>query len=108
MSRAVPRSRKALALVAGAAALAGQLTLAAPVSAAEAPYSVTPLRFTVEAGGRSCAVDADLYRPAGVDAARPAPAVLATNGFGGSKGDGSTDAIGRAFAERGYVGLVYS
>ncbi|MFV6031846.1 CocE/NonD family hydrolase [Streptomyces sp. NPDC056264] len=108
MSRAVPRSRKALALVAGAAALAGPLTLAAPVSAAEAPYSVTPLRFTVEAGGRSCAVDADLYRPAGVDAARPAPAVLATNGFGGSKSDGSTDAIGRAFAERGYVGLVYS
>ncbi|MFJ5137190.1 CocE/NonD family hydrolase [Streptomyces sp. NPDC088707] len=108
MSRALPRSRKALALLAGAAALAGPLTLAPPASAAEVPYSVTPLRFTVEAGGRSCAVDADLYRPAGVDAGHPAPAVLATNGFGGSKSDGSTDAIGRAFAERGYVGLVYS
>ncbi|WP_442809765.1 CocE/NonD family hydrolase [Streptomyces sp. SR27] len=112
MSRAVPRSRKALALVAGAAALAAPLTLAAPASGAESTaggsYTVTPLRFTVEAGGRSCAIDADLYRPAGVDAAHPAPAVLATNGFGGSKSDGSTDAIGRAFAERGYVGLVYS
>ncbi|MFJ2936981.1 CocE/NonD family hydrolase [Streptomyces sp. NPDC087219] len=108
MSRAVPRSRKVLALAAGAAALAGPLTLATPASGAEAPYSVTPLRFTVEAGGRSCVVDADLYRPAGVDAGRPAPAVLATNGFGGSKSDGSTDAIGKAFAERGYVGLVYS
>lgn len=53
-------------------------------------------------------VDADLYRPAGVDAASPAPAVLATNGFGGSKSDGSTDAIGKAVAARGYVGLVYS
>ncbi len=113
MSRAVPRSRRILALVAGAAALAAPLALAAPANGAEAKtaagaYTVTPLRFTVEAGGRTCAVDADLYRPAGVDAAHPAPAVLATNGFGGSKSDGSTDAIGRAFAERGYVGLVYS
>ncbi|MER5963915.1 CocE/NonD family hydrolase [Streptomyces sp. NPDC002057] len=117
MSRAVPRSRKAIALVAGAAALAAPLTLAAPAAAAvravgpagaTGTYTVTPLRFTVEAGGRSCSIDADLYRPAGVDAARPAPAVLATNGFGGSKSDGSTDAIGRAFAARGYVGLVYS
>ncbi|MEU0399503.1 CocE/NonD family hydrolase [Streptomyces sp. NPDC006197] len=111
VSRAVPRSRKALALVAGAAALAAPLALAAPANGAEAgsgAYTVTPLRFTVEAGGRSCAVDADLYRPAGADAAHPAPAVLATNGFGGSKSDGSTAAIGKAFAERGYVGLVYS
>lgn len=34
--------------------------------------------------------------------------MLATNGFGGSKSDGSTDAIGKAFAERGYVSLIYS
>ncbi|MFE1553032.1 CocE/NonD family hydrolase [Streptomyces sp. NPDC058718] len=113
MSRAVPRSRRILALVAGAATLAAPLVLAAPANGAEAEtavgaYTVTPLRFTVEAGGRTCAVDADLYRPAGVDAAHPAPAVLATNGFGGSKSDGSTDTIGKAFAERGYVGLVYS
>nr|WP_314612421.1 CocE/NonD family hydrolase [Streptomyces sp. DSM 40976] len=113
VSRAVPRSRRILALVAGAAALAAPLALAAPANGAEAEtaagaYTVTPLRFTVEAGGRTCAVDADLYRPAGVDAGHPAPAVLATNGFGGSKSDGSTDAIGKAFAERGYVGLVYS
>ncbi|MER7540159.1 CocE/NonD family hydrolase [Streptomyces sp. NPDC097704] len=115
MSRAVPRSRTALALV--AAALAAPLALAAPAAGAEspgtgapapAPYTVTPLRFTVQAGGRSCAVDADLYRPAGADAAHPVPAVLATNGFGGSKSDGSTAAIGKAFAERGYAGLVYS
>ncbi|MFJ9048788.1 CocE/NonD family hydrolase [Streptomyces bacillaris] len=91
-----------------AAALAAPLVLAGPTHAEPAPYTVTPLKFTVQAGGRSCTVDADLYRPAGVDADRPAPAVLATNGFGGSKSDGSTDAIGKAVAARGYVGLVYS
>ncbi|MFC8506590.1 CocE/NonD family hydrolase [Streptomyces sp. NPDC057411] len=108
MSRALPRSRALLALAAGAA-LAAPLALAAPAQGAETgTYTVTPLRFTVEAGGRRCTVDADLYRPDGVDAAHPAPAVLATNGFGGSKTDGSTDAIGRTVAARGYVGLVYS
>lgn len=108
MSRALLRSRALLALTAGAA-LAAPLTLAAPAQGAETgTYTVTPLSFTVEAGGRRCTVDADLYRPDGVDAAHPAPAVLATNGFGGSKTDGSTDAIGKAVAARGYVGLVYS
>ncbi|WSQ40711.1 CocE/NonD family hydrolase [Streptomyces sp. NBC_01224] len=93
------------------AALAAPLVLtgAAHATAAEtSQYTVTPLKFTIQADGRSCTVDADLYRPAGADAQHPAPAVLATNGFGGSKSDGSTDAIGKAFASRGYVGLVYS
>ncbi|MGW4159793.1 CocE/NonD family hydrolase [Streptomyces sp. NPDC004788] len=109
-ARVLPRSRKVLALTAGAA-LAAPLALAAPAQGAEPgtyTYTVTPLRFTVQAGGPSCALDADLYRPEGVDAAHPAPAVLATNGFGGSKSDGTTDAIGKAVATRGYVGLVYS
>ncbi|MEU7033173.1 CocE/NonD family hydrolase [Streptomyces sp. NPDC046237] len=108
MSRALPLSRKFLALAASSA-IAAPLALAGPASGAEAgAYTVTPLTFTVETGGRTCTVDADLYRPAGVDAVHRAPAVLATNGFGGSKADGSTDAIGKAFAARGYVGLVYS
>ncbi|UOB09197.1 CocE/NonD family hydrolase [Streptomyces sp. HP-A2021] len=106
VSRRVPRSRAPLALALGAA-LAAPLVLTPPASAAD-PYTVTPLKFTVQAGGRSCTVDADLYRPAGVDRGHPAPAVLGTNGFGGSKSDGSTDAIGKAFAQRGYVSLVYS
>ncbi|MFB9558532.1 CocE/NonD family hydrolase [Streptomyces roseoviridis] len=112
---ALPGSRKLLALTAGAV-LAAPLAFTAPAAraadtatdGATSTYTVTPLRFTVQAGGRTCAVDADLYRPDGVDAAHPAPAVLATNGFGGSKNDGSTDAIGKAVAARGYVGLVYS
>ncbi|MGC5360408.1 CocE/NonD family hydrolase [Streptomyces sp. DT24] len=108
MSRAVPGFRRTLTGLA-CAALAAPLVLTAPAHASgTAARTVTPLRFTVPAGGRSCTVDADLYRPAGVDARHPAPAVLATNGFGGSKSDGTTDAIGRAFADRGYVALVYS
>ncbi|MET9951311.1 CocE/NonD family hydrolase [Streptomyces sp. NPDC006339] len=110
----LPRSRTILALAA-AALTAAPLAVTAPARAADTvtdgtngTYTVTPLRFTVQAGGRTCAVDADLYRPDGVDADHPAPAVLATNGFGGSKNDGSTDAIGKAVAARGYVGLVYS
>lgn len=99
---------KPLAYVA-AAALAAPLALAGAAQAAPvADYTVTPLKFTVQAGGRSCTVDADLYRPTGADAGHRVPAVLATNGFGGSKSDGSTDAIGKAFVSRGYVGLVYS
>lgn len=110
MSRALPRSRKSLALAAGTALLA-PLALASPAAADDptaGQYTVTALKFTVVAGGRTCAIDADLYRPAGVDAARPAPAVLTTNGFGGSKADGSTDATAKAFAARGYVALAYS
>ncbi|MEV6943436.1 CocE/NonD family hydrolase [Streptomyces sp. NPDC051172] len=106
MSRRVFRSRAPLALALGAA-LAAPQALTPPVSAA-GQYSVTALKFTVQAGGRRCAVDADLYRPAGVDSSHRAPAVLATNGFGGSKSDGTTDAIGKALASRGYVSLIYS
>ncbi|MGW3727802.1 CocE/NonD family hydrolase [Streptomyces sp. F001] len=106
MSRRVSRSRAVLAAALGAA-LTAPLALTAPATAT-GQYTVSALKFTVRAGGRTCTIDADLYRPAGVNSARPAPAVLATNGFGGSKNDGSTDAIGKAFAQRGYVGLVYS
>ncbi|WP_244363033.1 CocE/NonD family hydrolase [Streptomyces aquilus] len=97
MSRRVLGYSVPLALLLGA-------TLATPAPAS-GQYTVTALKFTVRAGGRACTIDADLYRPTGVDRA---PAVLATNGFGGSKSDGSTDVIGKAFAERGYVSLVYS
>ncbi|MGW0859613.1 CocE/NonD family hydrolase [Streptomyces sp. NPDC002690] len=107
MSAVVARFGKSFAALAGAA-LTAPLVLAVPARAVQEPYTVTPLKFTVRAGGRDCTVDADLYRPRGADPAHPVPAVLATNGFAGSKSDGSTDALGRAFAARGYVGLVYS
>jgi ABC-2 type transport system ATP-binding protein len=53
-----------------------------------------------------CNVKANLFTPAGVSASNPAPAILATNGFGGSKSD--FDTLGPAFARRGYVFLAYS
>ncbi|MEV6479558.1 CocE/NonD family hydrolase [Streptomyces sp. NPDC051576] len=106
-------SRRLLGICAALAlTLTAPLALGGPAAATDQQtldqYTVTALKFTVPAGGRKCTVDADLYRPADVDRAHPAPAVLATNGFGGSKSDGSTDGIGKAFAQRGYVGLVYS
>ncbi|WP_444473158.1 CocE/NonD family hydrolase [Streptomyces inhibens] len=115
MSRAVsrPALRRSLVLLTGTA-LAAPLVLtvptvpAAPAAAATDPYTVTALKVTVRAGERRCTLDADVYRPAGVDAGHPAPAVLTTNGFGGSKADGSTDALAKAFAARGYVALAYS
>ncbi|MFE1171145.1 alpha/beta fold hydrolase [Streptomyces sp. NPDC058773] len=108
-SRAVlrPVLRRSLALLAGAA-LAAPLALTAPAVAAADPYTVTALKVTVQAGDRRCTLDTDVYRPAGADAAHPAPAVLTTNGFGGSKKDGSTDGLAKAFAARGYVVLAYS
>ncbi|MEU9986727.1 CocE/NonD family hydrolase [Streptomyces sp. NPDC048045] len=106
MFRRAPRFRAPLALALGAA-LAAPLALTAPVGAT-GQYTVSALKFTVRAAGRTCAVDADLYRPAGVDGSHRAPAVLATNGFGGSKSDSGSRAIGKALAERGYVSLVYS
>ncbi|WP_331447362.1 CocE/NonD family hydrolase [Streptomyces xanthochromogenes] len=109
--RTVPRTRKPLAAALGAA-LAVPLLASAPAVASpradEGQVTVTALKFTVRAGGRTCAVDADLYRPAGVDKAHPAPAVLTTNGFGGNKADGSTAGTAKAFAARGYVALAYS
>ncbi|MFF8369391.1 CocE/NonD family hydrolase [Streptomyces lydicus] len=108
-SRAVSRPvlRTSLALLT-AGALAAPLLQGAPAAAAADPYTVTALKVTVRAGKRTCALDADVYRPAGVDAAHPAPAVLTTNGFGGSKADGSTDVLAKSFATRGYVALAWS
>ncbi|WP_244420153.1 CocE/NonD family hydrolase [Streptomyces hygroscopicus] len=113
MSRGVPRGgsrpvlRRSLAVLAGSA-LAAPLVLSAPATAAADPYTVTALKVTVRAGARKCTLDTDVYRPAGADAAHPAPAVLTTNGFGGNKADGPTDALAKAFAARGYVALAYS
>ncbi|MFJ8310379.1 MULTISPECIES: CocE/NonD family hydrolase [unclassified Streptomyces] len=106
--RTVPAIRKSLATALGAALALPLLAAAPAVAKTDGQVTVSALKFTVQVGGRTCAVDADLYRPAGVDKAHPAPAVLTTNGFGGSKSDGSTDATAKAFAARGYVALAYS
>ncbi len=56
----------------------------------------------------TCTVQADLYTPAGVDAGNKAPAILTSNGFGGSKDDDGQKAGASAFAKAGYVAISYS
>lgn len=85
-------------------ALLGLLAGAAPAHAED--VTVTTLDFDVRVGENTCAIVGDLYRPASASAAHPAPALLATNGFGGSKDDQAKAA--RFYAERGYVVLSYS
>jgi predicted acyl esterase len=107
----VNRRRPALVL----AVLTGVPLLAAlPSAHAAAPaYTVRALKITTTVASEdalgapaTCVVDADLYTPAGVDAAHPAPAILTTNGFGGSKADQA--GLGAAYASKGYVVLSYS
>jgi ABC-2 type transport system ATP-binding protein len=88
-------------------ALVGALTLllAAPASA----FTKKAMTFHVTTGPDGttpCKVSADLYTPAGVSKANPAPAVMGTNGFGGSKADFTT--LASAYAQRGYIFLAYS
>ncbi|WP_035129725.1 CocE/NonD family hydrolase [Conexibacter woesei] len=81
----------------------------AQAPAAGPPPSVRTLHFDTLVGPTNdthCDVVGDLYTPAGVDAQHPAPAVLTTNGFGGSKDDQS--GMATALAQRGYVVLSYS
>ncbi|WP_182347207.1 alpha/beta fold hydrolase [Tomitella gaofuii] len=92
-----------------AAALAAMLT-AAPAVAVAAPQAaeVTTVHFavTVGPGEQHCDIIGDLYRPAGATADAPVPAILATNGFGGSKDD--LTAAAEYFSGRGYAVLAYS
>ncbi len=94
------------------AAVLAALSLAAawtPAAVADDGFTVKTLHFAVTVGpddDHACDIIGDLYTPTGVDKAHPAPAILATNGFGGSK-DGQAS-IARAYAKRGYVFLSYS
>ena len=89
--------------------LAVAAVLLAPASAAAQGVTKTPLAFQVTTGPANdtpCRIVADLYTPQGASKDAPVPAIMATNGFGGSKDDFTT--LGPAFARRGYVFLAYS
>lgn len=93
------------------AALLATTIAAALLSASTAHALVDPKAFVLTAkvgpnNDQSCKIDADLYKPPGVDAAHPAAAILTTNGFGGSKGDQKS--MAQAYADRGYVVVSYS
>ncbi|HEX8078742.1 MAG TPA: CocE/NonD family hydrolase [Jatrophihabitans sp.] len=96
-----------------AAVLAISSTVGVPTraaGAAEPGYRTQSLHFAVTVGPagdqRQCDIVGDLYTPAGVSAQQPAPAILTTNGFGGSAA--SQTPFAQRYAARGYVVLSYS
>jgi ABC-2 type transport system ATP-binding protein len=122
MSRRTSFHTRSVAVLAGAT-LPG-IALGGHASAAPAPVVVptavaldsvdtyTGVRFTVPAGKndlgqpQTCTIDADLYKPHGASPSARVPAILTSNGFGGSKADQA--GLGEAFAKRGYAVLSYT
>ena len=101
------RRLAALSMSAVLAATSGGLC-ALPANA-DASYSVKSLRFDVTVGPRQdqhCDVVADLYLPSDASPSNRVPAILTTNGFGGSKDDQA--GVGKVYAQRGYAVLSYS
>lgn len=110
--------RLAAGLTATALVAAGLATVLGAVATTTAPaagaaarpaYTVTTLHFLVHTGAdgaQACDVVGDLYLPRDAGPRHRVPAILTTNGFGGSKDDQA--GIGKAFARRGYAVLSYS
>ena len=89
----------------------GLVAIGAATPAAAAPtvsVSTHTINVTVGPAGatKTCSVLFDLYRPSTATKAHRKPAILTTNGFGGSKDDQAD--LAKAFAGRGYVVLSYS
>ncbi|TFV87851.1 CocE/NonD family hydrolase [Blastococcus sp. CT_GayMR16] len=99
--------RAATVLVTTMLTAGGMAALAPPASATDiAPRDLTITVTNLGSEHRTCRIDADLYVPAGVNASRRAPALLATNGFGGTKEDQAD--LAQGFGEQGYVTLSYT
>jgi len=100
---------RTIRLIAATAAMVTATALTGVPSGADAAYSVRTLHFAVTVGldAQRCDIVGDLYTPAGASAANRMPAVLTTNGFGGSKDDQA--GIGAWLAgTQGYAVLSYS
>lgn len=109
MKRVTSAPVAALVAVIAAALVAAGLFVPAPAAHAADAFTVTTLHFKVVVGpegGTTCDVIGDVYVPSAASSARRVPAVLTTNGFGGSKDD--QGATARALASRGYAVLSYS
>ncbi|HET7734892.1 MAG TPA: CocE/NonD family hydrolase [Nocardioidaceae bacterium] len=99
--------RVAFLLSVASIAAALPMALSGLPAAAADPFTVETLHFQVLVGpddNQPCDIVGDLYTPTGLT--RPAPAILTTNGFGGSK-DGQAP-LARLAASNGYVVLSYS
>ena len=100
--------RTAAVLLTAALTAGGLAALSAPASAATA-IKPEALWITVTNLGpehRTCRIDADLYIPPGVNSTNRAPAILATNGFGGTKADQAS--LAQGMGGQGYVTLSYT
>jgi dienelactone hydrolase len=104
--------RSCYAVLGVALTLASGLVAVGSVSAAAADpaFTVTTLHFKVTVGPegdtKPCDIVGDLYRPTAASPENRMPAVLSTNGFGGSKDD--QVGLSTLFAKNGYVALSYS
>ena len=101
--------RRAATVLLTAALTSGGLVTLAPAASATADIVPRNLTITVTGLGpekATCEIDADLYVPRGVSARRPGPALLTTNGFGGTKEDQADYA--QSFGHHGYVTLAYT
>ncbi|WP_027942631.1 S15 peptidase family protein [Amycolatopsis taiwanensis] len=100
---------RAKALLAGLLMVAAAAPATAYAADTTIGFSVTEMHFDVlvgPGGVKHCDVVGDLYLPDGASAKRPVPAILTTNGFGGSKDDRA--GIGKYFAANEYAVLAYS
>src|SRR3954471_6203212 len=101
--------RRAAVVLTTCTLLAAGTAVLAPAASAATDIVPRDLTITVTHLGpedRTCQIDADLYVPAGVTAAHRAPAILATNGFGGTKDDQAD--LAQGMGEQGYVTLSYT
>jgi putative CocE/NonD family hydrolase len=98
-----------LAGCAAAALAAGTLAGGGSAAAADPGYTVSSLHFAVSVGpapSRTCDLVGDVYVPKGASASHRVPAILTTNGFGGSAADQTPFA--EQEAAKGYAVLSYS
>jgi putative CocE/NonD family hydrolase len=103
----LPVRRAATVLVTTVLTAGGMAALAPPAFAADIqPRDLTITVTDLGPEHRTCDIDADLYVPAGVSSSAPAPALLVTNGFGGTKDDQAD--LAQGFGEQGYVTLSYT
>ncbi|WP_249011983.1 CocE/NonD family hydrolase [Conexibacter sp. DBS9H8] len=89
--------------------LLGALVAVGPAAASTPPYTVQLLHWDVTVGPppqETCSIVGELYKPAGASPTHRVPAILTTNGFGGSYKD--QEGLAATFASRGYAVLTYS
>jgi hypothetical protein len=100
---------RVLAPLAAFVLLAATPTPAAAATGRDVTYTVQALHFAVVVGpgdAGHCDIVGDLYTPSEASRMHRVPAILTTNGFGGSKDDQA--GLARAFASQDYVMLSYS